>query len=868
MVSNTAGSDGKREVEAELSRARVQALHSYAILDTPSEPDFEAVVELAALLCDTPVAVINFISEDRQWFKAERGLGARETPLDVSICAHVLLRPGVTVIPDLSADDVFSCNPLVTAEGGLRFYAGAVLQNVGEPPLGTLCVLDTAPRPSGLNERQTLALSTLARQVMTLLELRRTLAERDAVHEREAFLSALGDDLRRQTDPLEVTIRAAGLLGPMIGVDRAGYGDIDAKGEVVAVHRDWTALGVQSLAGEARLLDGFGPAVIAELRAGRTLVVEDCLEDPRSMGEAYAAAWAGIGVRALIVAPLIKEGRLTAIVYAHQAEPRRWTERETVLVEGVAERTWEAVARARTDAALHELNETLEQRVAERTEERDRTWRLSNDLLAIFSLDGVLRRANPAWNTTLGFPPEEVEGRRHADLTHPEDRDRLEEAFAALRGGGGAAGFELRYRAAQGDYRWIAWTASAPEGDLVFAVGRDVTGEKTRQAELAQAQDALRQAQKLEAVGQLTGGVAHDFNNLLTVIRGSVELLMRPNVTEERRTRYIQAIADTATRATKLTGQLLAFARRQALRPEVFDVAESVSAVSDMVGTLMGGRIRIEMQLPEQPVFVDADPSQFDTALVNLAVNARDAMADEGRLTVTVRAVSGLPAIRNQPPVSGDFVAISLADTGSGIAPDKLDQIFEPFFTTKGVGQGTGLGLSQVYGFTKQSGGEVLVESAPGQGAAFTLYLPQAPAPANASGPSLAAEPMVDGQGACVLVVEDNPQVAKFATETLAELGYDTIAAADAPAALRALEENAARFDVVFSDVVMPGMTGIELAQEIRRRHADLPVVLASGYSHVLAEQGSHGFELLQKPYSIEALSRVLRKAARRRNPA
>ncbi|TCQ03925.1 PAS domain-containing protein [Sphingomonas sp. PP-CC-3A-396] len=380
-----------------------------------------------------------------------------------------------------------------------------------------------------------------------------------------------------------------------------------------------------------------------------------------------------------------------------------------------------------------------------------------------------------------------------------------------------------------------------------------------RTSELQTAEDALRQSQKMEAVGQLTGGVAHDFNNLLTVIRSATDLLKRPDLSAERRERYIDAISDTADRAAKLTGQLLAFARRQALQPEVIDVGQSLRVISDMLGTLIGSRIVIAIDLPDTACFTNVDPSQLDTALVNMAVNARDAMEGAGRIDITVRSAGLIPAVRSHPAVEGRFIAIAMADSGSGIEPDKLERIFEPFFTTKGVGQGTGLGLSQVFGFAKQSGGDITVESEVGRGTVFTLYLPQvdqgAPAEVDDVGEGLA-----DGHGTCVLVVEDNSEVGTFTTQSLAELGYVTVWAADAQEALAELAVDATRFDIVFSDVVMPGMNGIELGKVIRDRYPTLPVVLTSGYSNVLAQDGTHGFELLHKPYSVEQLSRILSK--------
>jgi PAS domain S-box-containing protein len=381
-----------------------------------------------------------------------------------------------------------------------------------------------------------------------------------------------------------------------------------------------------------------------------------------------------------------------------------------------------------------------------------------------------------------------------------------------------------------------------------------------RTSELQTAEDALRQSQKMEAVGQLTGGVAHDFNNLLTVIRSATDLLKRPDLSPERRDRYIDAISDTADRAAKLTGQLLAFARRQALQPEVIDVGQSLRVIADMLGTLTGSRIVIGIDLPETSCFTNVDPSQLDTALVNMAVNARDAMQGAGRIDITVRSTDHIPAVRSHPAVAGSYVAIAMRDTGSGIEPDKLERIFEPFFTTKGVGEGTGLGLSQVFGFAKQSGGDITVESDVGSGTVFTLYLPQVDQGAVAEVDDI-GEVLADGHGTRVLVVEDNAEVGTFTTQSLAELGYTTVWAADAQEALAELAADATRFDIVFSDVVMPGMNGIELGKAIRERYPTLPVVLTSGYSNVLAQDGTHGFELLHKPYSVEQLSRVLSKA-------
>ena len=381
-----------------------------------------------------------------------------------------------------------------------------------------------------------------------------------------------------------------------------------------------------------------------------------------------------------------------------------------------------------------------------------------------------------------------------------------------------------------------------------------------------QTEEALRQSQKMEAVGQLTGGVAHDFNNLLTIIRSSVDYLARDDLPEARRRRYVQAISETTERAAKLTGQLLAFARRQPLKPEVFDVAERVREVAELVRPLVGSRVEIATELPAagaRQLAVEADVSQFETALVNLAVNARDAMEGEGRLRLAVRCCDGVPAIRGHAGAQGDFVLVEVADTGCGVPPDRLESIFEPFFTTKEVGRGTGLGLSQVFGFVKQSGGEVDVTSPPGEGAIFRIYLPRSTsAPLQPSAPAEGAH-LSEPRAFCVLLVEDNESVGQFATEMLRDLGHRSVWVGSADRALRELDGDAHRFDVVFSDVIMPGMNGVELAQRIRSAHPALPVVLTSGYSQVLAEEGAHGFPLLRKPYSVGDLAAVLEETAR-----
>jgi PAS domain S-box-containing protein len=518
-------------------------------------------------------------------------------------------------------------------------------------------------------------------------------------------------------------------------------------------------------------------------------------------------------------------------------------------------------ARRRAEARLRELNETLESRVAEALAGR----KVFADVVE--GTDAFVQVADLdfrwlAINKASADEFERIYGRRpkvgDSMLELLEDRPDHQAAVRAVwaRALAGEEFVEtaefgdtaLQRRAYEMKFNTLRDATGARIGAYQFVY--DVTERVRDQSLLLEAQEQLRQAQKMEALGQLTGGVAHDFNNLLTIIKSSAYLMRRPGVAEERQRRYIDMISNTVDRAAKLTGQLLAFARRQALKPEVFDVGGRIRAVADMLQTVVGSRVTIEMTLAPEPAFVEADASQFETALVNMVVNSRDAMDGQGTLAITV----------STGPGPGGLVAVAIRDTGVGIPPDDLAHIFEPFYTTKGIGKGTGLGLSQAYGFAKQSGGELAVASEVGRGTTFTLYLPRAEGPAEPVGAPAEADSSgaARGEGRCVLVVEDNADVGMFSTQLLRDLGYETTWAPDAKEALRLLEESN-RYHAVFSDVVMPGMSGIELGQEIRRRHPQLPVVLTSGYSHVLAQEGRHGFELLQKPYAVEELSRVLR---------
>ena len=544
--------------------------------------------------------------------------------------------------------------------------------------------------------------------------------------------------------------------------------------------------------------------------------------------------------------------------------------------------------------------------VRDRTKERETERRLTmlTDALPGFvfeaDTDGHYVRTNARFKAYTGREDPELLGDKWLEAIHPKHRDRARDAWAeAVRTREPfdqtfmVAGHDGSYRcfACRGVpeaddqgrvLRWIGTCidveneakAKALLEDLNLSLEHAVTdqvaaleeSQRTLMAEMAErerVEEALRQSQKMEAIGQLTGGVAHDFNNLLTVILGSIDLLGRPNLAEEKRQRYLASIKETAERAAKLTNQLLAFARRQPLKAVDFDVVERLQAGGDVLRTVAGSRVEIDFDIRCKPCVVKADPTQFDTAILNMAVNARDAMHGQGKLTILVEERNSIPATRGHVASEGRFISVAISDTGTGIDQEDLPRIFEPFFTTKDVGKGTGLGLSQVFGFAKQSGGEIVIESEPGCGSTFTLYLPRAEdrqvhGDADLTPPAAAAPP---SGGGCVLLVEDNQLVGEFAAQLIGDLGYGNMWVPSAQEALALVEAEPDKFDIVFTDVVMPGISGVELAERLRSRCPRLPVVLTSGYSQVLAAEGTHGFELLQKPYTADGLARVLRTA-------
>jgi PAS domain S-box-containing protein len=537
-----------------------------------------------------------------------------------------------------------------------------------------------------------------------------------------------------------------------------------------------------------------------------------------------------------------------------------------VFVEGsdVTERHKAERAVRDREEMLREWNETLEQQVAERTAQLDRVWRKARDVQVVLGLDGVFQSISPAWQTILGLDPAASVGRHFSEFIWHEDLGRTQDNLDRALTRGDLTDFENRYTHADGMPRWISWRTTT-EGERIYAYGRDITAEKDQTVALQAAEDALRQAHKMEAVGQLTGGVAHDFNNMLAVIMGSLDLLTRRvGIEDPRSKRYLDAAMDGAKRAAALTQRLLAFSRQQPLRPEAVNVNRLVSGMSDLLRHSIGAGIRLETVLAGGLWSVNADPNQLENVILNLGVNARDAMPNGGHLTIeTQNAHLDARYVAAQPGLpEGQYVLIAVTDTGTGMTADVIAKAFDPFFTTKETGKGTGLGLSQVYGFVKQSGGHVKIYSEPGEGTTVKIYLPRVVAPEKAADEvSQFGPPTGEGQE-IVLVVDDEAAVRQFSVDALTELGYRVLEADGYASALKAIEQHPG-IALLFTDIVMPDFNGRKLADDARLMRPDIKVLYTSGYTrNAVVHNGvvDPGVELIGKPFTVEALAAKVRE--------
>ncbi|MCJ2136209.1 ATP-binding protein [Methylobacterium sp. J-026] len=527
-------------------------------------------------------------------------------------------------------------------------------------------------------------------------------------------------------------------------------------------------------------------------------------------------------------------------------------------VEGLLLPIIETSGQVFAERKLRELNETLEQQVITRTAELDRAWQLSQELLAVASPKGVIEAVNPMWTAVLGWERHELVGQPFMDFTHPDDLEPTLDAFASIFERPLVTPYENRYRHKDGSYRWFGWTGTFENGK-VYASGRHITVER-EQAEV------LRQSQKMEAVGQLTGGLAHDFNNLLAGISGSLEM-MQTRIQQGRFNdveRYMTVAQGASKRAAALTHRLLAFSRRQTLDPKPTDVTRLAMGMQEMIQRTVGPGIPVEVvgATTTWPALVD--PPQLENALLNLCINARDAMPDGGSITIeTANKWMDERAARQHDIPEGQYLSLSVTDTGTGMPPEVIARVFEPFFTTKPIGEGTGLGLSMIYGFAQQSEGQVRIYSEVGQGTTVCIYLPRHYGMVE---DETVAERIADlprsKDGETVLIVDDEPSVRMLITDIVEDLGCAAIEAGDSATGLKVLRSDV-RIDLLVTDVGLPGgMNGRQMADAARVVRPDLKVLFITGYAEnaVLgAGKLPLGMAVLTKPFAMDQMAARIR---------
>jgi signal transduction histidine kinase len=684
---------------------RLETLRSYAMLDTSNEEEFDDLVVLAAQICQTPIALISLVDEDRQWFKAAFGLDLKETSREISFCDHALRQTGVFVVPDASLHPDFSNNPLVVGEPKIRFYAGAPLVAPDGQPLGTLCVIDREAR--ALTKAQERALSVLSRHVMAQFELRRQAHATNRVN--RALLSLLEDERIAETAVRKSEELNRGVLDSML----AQIAVLDRNGKIIAVNDAW-----------------------------RRFAAERIGDKPESLSRTHVGS-----------------------IYLD-------------------------------------------------------IWRSSFDVLESEAM-------------TV--------------------REGLQSLLRGER-----SSFTLEYSCrARDEKRWFLLSATPLKTeDGGAAVSHlDIT-------ERLAMEEQLRQSHRLDAVGQLTGGVAHDFNNMLTVILGNAELLQEGLERDVAHRELAEMIVGAANSAAELTKRLLAFARKQALNPIAVDSNQLITDMYPLLRRTLAANLEFEMVAESDVWQALVDPAQLENAVLNLCINARDAMLGGGRLRIETKNVELDEdyAAGHVDVKSGQYVSITVTDTGCGIAPDVLQRVFEPFFTTKDKGKGTGLGLAMVYGFIKQSDGHISIFSEPGHGTTVRMYLPRAVGDSPHSAVATGVFRIIHGTET-ILLVEDDEQVRRFALSQLKSLGYNVLQAHNGVEAMELIERNE-RIDLLFTDVVMPGMSGRQLADSARQRRPGLKVLFTSGYNEdAIVHHGrlDHGVQLLPKPYRRRELAKRIR---------
>ena len=679
-----------------------------------------------------------------------------------------------------------------------------------------------------------------------ITELKRSNARREA-------LMDLTDAIRAAASPEDIAEQAARILGETLEVSRVGLGELSDDRRSLVIPRDWVSPGVRSLQGSASLV-GAEP-FLEELDAGRVVKINDVYRNP--LTALVAGEWDAVSARSVVNVPILERGNLVSLFFVNDADVREWTEDDIDFIREVAERTRTATARLRSENALRQLNAELEKRVDEALAERRLFAEIvetTDALIQVLDTDYNVLAINAAsareFARVIGRPLDvgdnQLEALAHLPQRQAEARELWSRAFRGEK-------FTLVVELGEGtektafEFKFTPLHNHAGEIIGAYQIVYDVTERMDEQARFVLAQEQLRQAQKMDAVGQLTGGVAHDFNNMLAVVIGSLELLTRRLGDDVRSRHYAHSALDAARRSATLTQRLLAFSRQQPLRPETLNPNRLVSGMSDLLSHALGGAVRLETVLAAGVWSIHVDANQLENVIVNLGVNARDAMPDGGKVTIETQNVHfDARYVANEPGLSpGQYVMIAVSDTGNGMPAEVVARAFDPFFTTKEVGKGTGLGLSQAYGFVKQSGGHIKIYSEPGQGTTLKVYLPKHIGESVQEADTSAETELLRGDDKeVILVVDDEAFVRDFSVAAITELGYRVLQADGAAAALQIARENP-DIALLFTDIVMPEVNGRKLADQIRAFSPDIKVLYTTPVGHL---KNTHPWPLQKHP--------------------
>jgi PAS domain S-box-containing protein len=810
--------------------ARLAALRRFEILDTPSEPLFNDLTTIASRICRTPISLLTLIDADRQWFKARLGMDVQETPRAQAFCHYTIQSDELMVVEDATRDPRFVHNALVTGQPDIRFYAGAPITLGDGHRLGTICVIDREPRR--LDAWQLDALEALAHHAGALLELRAR----------------------------ELQFRRFVELAP------EGVVIADADGRIHYANPE-----------AARMLRRRAPEDLHGSLLSELVVPEDATACTAALRDALET-----GVRPQVEPALLIGGGDPTPVELTMGRLKLDTAPTAKIV-------------------IHDISERLQAERELRTTQSQLRTLVDNAPAAVFlkDLDGRYIIGNRVVTDAAETAVEEVRGLTDHDLFPPAVAHRFRAADAQVVRDGPQ---QDEYTGADGREWSIAKFPLLDEDGAPYGVGgiaTDITERRATEREARALHERLQQRERLESLGQLAGGIAHDFNNLLSVILASTEWaaqVSREELSGELPTMLrdgLNDVRDAAHRAVQLVEQLLLFARRQPTRPRLMDLDSAVRGTASLLRRTLGSEVTVDLHLTGGLPPVLIDPTRLDQVLVNLAVNARDAMAGDGVITFS----TGLAGTGSQVgPTAGtdapDLVELAVHDTGAGMTPEVAARAFEPFFTTKAQGSGTGLGLATVYGIVAAAGGAVNIESAPGAGTTVRVLLPAGSWAPAASDPEPGVDPpppstdetdAADAAGAAaaidetddtdaadragaapvraILVVEDEPVNRRIVTRILEREGYLVHAAGSGAAALDLLAALGDDLALVITDLSMPGMSGAELTTHIHALRPDLPTLLMSGFPSVSSGRDA-GAQLLKPFGADELLDRVGRAIA------